>query len=268
MESREWYQLLNMHNRGAIVSGHMEAIEIITYNDRTQDAGIILYGDYKIIIPTDEMDLVDVNMNEKREKLRSVVRGLLGAKIDCIIISIDNETKTVIASRKKANEIKKKNVSEIAIGDTILVNIMGTGRNEALVEYNGRQYKVPINEIAWGRVYDIRDYIKVGDTVKMLVTDISEVGEAQLSLRLLTDDPFKKYVEELDFYKTQGEYKGVVRGIRENGIYVELRPGITVLCNYPNWQDYKPTMNQNVCVMIKRVRLEKKLIDGALIREL
>lgn len=267
MESREWYQLLNMYNRGAIVSGTMEAIEIITYNDRTQDAGIILYGDYKIIIPTDELDLINIDLTERRQNLRSVIRGLLGAKIDCIITSIDMETKEIVASRKKANEIKKKTSMEVKEGNTIQVNVVGIARDGAMVEFNGMQKKVPIGEVAWGRVYDIRDYIRVGDTVNMLVTKV-DGDDIDLSLRQLTEDPFEKYVEKLNFYKHECEYNGVIRGIRENGIYVQLRPGITILCNFPNWENYKPEIGQKVCVMIKRVKLEKKLIDGAIVREL
>lgn len=284
MESREWYQLVSNYQKGAIVSGNLDAVEVVKYDDKYEDAGVVFYGDYKILIPLGEMDLIDVNYDVPREKIRSVMRGQLGAKIDCIITKIDKDTQTIIASRRKANEAMRKR-HKIEVGTEVNVDVVGVSRVDAIVALNGFQVRVPINEIGWGMIYDIRDYIKVGSKVKMLVTKVEyekdidneltaedaaegKISNIELSLRALQDEPYQKYVVEREFYKQDGEYRAQIRKIKNNGIYVEFRPGISALCNFPNWENYNPSIGQYVSVMIKKINTEKRYINGAIIREL
>lgn len=276
METKQWYKLLNMYKNGIFLTGKVQAIENIEHNDKLQDACIIFWENIKIIIPADEMGLL-LDENEANEKAngveyidnrRSILRGLLGAEIDCIITKVDNDNKIAYASRIKAiNKKKAANFSNIEKGKMVTANVIGIGRNHAILEIEGLQTKLPIEEIAWGRIYDIRDYIKVGDKKKVLVLD-KEDDDLKISLRQTTEEPYKEFIEEKEYFKENGEYIAQIREIKPFGIFVELRPGITAMCNYPNWSGFTPKLNEQVCVKIKRFKKEKRFIDATIIRQL
>lgn len=273
-KSKTYYKLLNMYKTGQFITGKINAIETIEFNGKNQDAAIIFWDGAKIFIPADEMGLIyDESQENNKEKdnvdkRRSILRGLLGAEVSCIITEMNNENEIVYASREKAMEMNKKiSFDEIKVGDVVTANVVGTGRNSALLEIAGIQVKLPIQEIAWGRIYDIRDYIKVGDKKKVIILSKDD-NKIEISLKQMTKEPYKEFIEEKQYFKPWGEYIGKIRQITPMGLFIELRPGITVMCNYPNWSGFAPKLEQEVVIRIKRLREEKRFIDGVIIRSL
>lgn len=275
-------ELITSKRTKKILTGKLSAIEgIIDEETRTlKDYGVVFYGGLKVIISADDMNLFSLHEetveDENKESTRSlkfdprrsVLRGLVGSEIDFIVKSIDQEKGIATASRKEAMELRKAlEYSKHKQGDRVLARILGVGRSHAVAEIYGQYTTIPIKEIAWGRIYDIRDYVSVGDKKEVIITEISE-DKIEVSMRLAQKEPYQDLILDKGYYKRYGEYEGTIRAIKDYGIFVELAPGITVLCNYPNWLGFTPELGKKVSVQIKRFKNEKRYIDGQILRDL
>lgn len=81
-------------------------------------------------------------------------------------------------------ENNQSNKSSPEVGKTYtgkVVNIVAFG---AFVNFCGeRDGLVHISELSAERVKDVRDVLKVGDTVKVIVLDIDKAGKIKLSIK-------------------------------------------------------------------------------------
>jgi small subunit ribosomal protein S1 len=276
----DFSDLITSKRTKRILTGVLDAIEAIR-NEETgevKDCGIVFYNGCKVIIHADDMNLSNVITPKKetaaettgfpRDPRRNILRGLIGAEIDFVVIDIDKDKGTAIASRKDGMELRKiHEFYKHSKGEKILARIIGIGRSHVIAEAYGVQTTIPIEEVAPGRIYDIRDYVSVGDKVEAVITDITE-DTISLSLKQAQKDPFQEFIVDKEFYKEFGEYSGTIKGITDFGIFVELQKGITALCNYPNWSGFKPQIANRVSIQIKKLKIQKKQINGLIIREL
>lgn len=83
---------------------------------------------------------------------------------------------------------------------------------------------VHISEISWEKVNNPKDYHKVGDRVKVRVLGIDEAtGKLNLSLKQLTDDPWKDISER---YSVGTTFTGTVSRLETFGVFVNVEPGV------------------------------------------
>lgn len=266
--------LLTSKRTKKILTGKVTAIEAGKDKDgNTVDYCIVFYNDVaKVMISADEMNLYNYEKNtfeneSGKDSRRSVLRGLIGAEIDFCVLSMDDDG-IAYASRKQGMKLRKAlEFDKHNVGEKILARIIGIGRSSVIAEAYGVQTLIPIEEVAWGRIYVLKDFVKVGDKVEAVITEKSD-DTISLSIKKAKKDPYEEYVIEKQFYKEKGEYAGKIRSIQEYGVFVELRPGITALCNYPNWSGFNPEKDKEIYIRIKKFEHEKKFIDGTIVREM
>ena len=83
----------------------------------------------KILIPITHLGLG----TEKQNK--SVIRGVLGAEIDFIVIEIDEISNIVIASRKDAMQLRAElELPGLQVNDTVRVRILAVSTKHIVVE--------------------------------------------------------------------------------------------------------------------------------------
>lgn len=83
---------------------------------------------------------------------------------------------------------------------------------------------VHISEISWEKVNNPKDYHKVGDRVKVRVLGVDEhTGKLNLSLKQLTDDPWKGIEERYNIGTT---FSGTVSRVEAFGVFVNVEPGV------------------------------------------
>lgn len=83
---------------------------------------------------------------------------------------------------------------------------------------------VHISEISWEKVNNPKDYHKVGDRVKVRVLGVDEsTGKLNLSLKQLTDDPWKDISER---YSVGTTFTGTVSRVESFGVFVNVEPGV------------------------------------------
>lgn len=266
--SPEWAPIIASKTQDQILTGRISGIEKIKINDQVMECAIVFYGDIKVYIPFEWMGI-------PREDW-TIVRSMMGAEIDFVIRHIDAARKITLASREYAMKLRRElELSKHKVGDKILVRIDAVGKNEVIAEVYGIETRIPKNEVEYGYVGNLNDYVQVGDKVPAVIKELDiEKGIVKVSIKEAKPDPREKIGIK---YVKGGEYLGVVRGRKifpkkddiVELIFVELEKGITAACITPPWkaeklQDLKPGDAVNVKIVgISR----SKNIYGHIIRK-
>jgi len=145
------------------------------------------------------------------------------------IIEYKEGGRNIVVSRRalleeeaQANAVEvRKSIVEGAILTGRVVSVRDFG---AFVDLGGVQGLLHVSEMAWERVPDASQFVKVGDqlTVKVLRVD-TEKQKISLGLKQLATDPWSKVGET---YQPGQLRTGRVTRVAEFGPFVELEPGV------------------------------------------
>ena len=217
------------------------------------------YGSLRIFIPASQAS---------RERVE--LSTLVGKNIEVKIIELDFNNRKIVASRRAVEELEyaknKKAIwktlksGEKKIG--VVTNIVKYG---AFVDIGGVEGLIHINDLAWERVYNVEDVVKVGDKVEVFVGEVDTKKERlSLILKDVAKEPWELHGDSLK----EGEvFEGKVVRLTNFGAFVEILPGIEGLVHITEITDSniaKPsevlTVGQKVKVKILNVdKNEKKL---------
>jgi small subunit ribosomal protein S1 len=169
--------------------------------------------------------------NKILDKLNQLVNKTLEVKI----IDVDEEDEKLIVSEKAAWEEKQKDLlGKYKIGTAVEGTVSGVVDFGAFVEFDqGLEGLVHISELAWQRIDNPHDIIKVGDKVKaeIIAVDGSKIS---LSMKKLQEDPWKKAAER---YSVGELVTGKVLKVNPFGLFVELDEEIHGLAHVSELSD-------------------------------
>ena len=156
------------------------------------------------------------NKNRILEKLRSFA----GKKMRVKVITADEEEEKLIVSEKETiKEEQEKAISKYKVGDVVEGKISGVVDFGAFVEFDdGLEGLVHISELAWQRIDDPREVIKIGEKVKAEIIDVDN-SKISLSIKKLLRDPWTGVEKK---YKAGQTVEGTVLKINPFGLFVEL----------------------------------------------
>lgn len=255
-------ELMRSKEEKRILTGQIRGIEDEYYKLKNENisCAIVWYEDIKVLIPSTHLGISKIN--------KSIIRGMLGAEIDFIIIEIDTISNIAIGSRKDAMILRSElELPKLKTNDTAKVRILAVGVKHILVEFYGKEVIIKAEELKHTYILNCKNYYSPGEYLKVRIKQIDiENNIYLLSAKEFTINPFiyiRKYIE------IGGEYTGTVIAFpkQNSGIIVQLdNPGITCLIrvtakfnNYPHYLD-------NVLVKITEIKEQKKLIYGYLMR--
>ena len=220
---------------------------------------VATYGSLRIFIPASQAS---------RERLE--LSTLVGRNIEVKIIELDFNNRKIVASRRAIEEeVYEKNKKAIwktlKSGEKksgVVTNIVKYG---AFVDIGGVEGLIHINDLAWERVYNVEDVVKVGDNVEVFIGEVDTKKERlSLILKDVAKEPWEVHGDSL---KEGGIFEGKVVRLTNFGAFVEILPGIEGLAHITEITDEniaKPSevlkVGQNVKVKILNVdKNEKKL---------
>lgn len=165
--------------------------------------------------------------------LKSFVNQFLKTKV----IDLNEKEEKLIVSEKAAwDDKQKKVISKFKVGDKIEGKVTGVVDFGAFVEFgDGLEGLVHISELAWQRIDNPRDVIKVGDKVEAEIIEIEDT-KISLSIKKLQKDP---WVEVTSKYKVGQKVKGKVLKVNPFGAFVELDNDIHGLVHISELSDKK-----------------------------
>lgn len=245
-----------------ILTGQIRGIEDEYYKLKNENisCAIVWYKDIKVLIPSTHLGISKIN--------KSMIRGMLGAEIDFIVIEIDTISNIAIGSRKDAMLLRSKlELPKLKANDTAKVRILAVGVKHILVELYGKEVIIKAEELQHTYILNCKNYYTSGEYLKVRIKQIDiENNIYMLSAKEFTINPFlyiRKYIE------IGGEYTGKVVAFPKSnsGIIVQLDTTyISCLVRVPARFNNFPHYLDNVLVRITEIKQEKKLIYGYLMR--
>lgn len=163
-----------------------------------------------------------------KNKILSVLQSYVGQSFDVSIITADSEEEKLIVSEKAVfEEETEKKLSQLKIGTIVEGLITGVVDFGAFVKFGELEGLVHISELAWQRIENPKDIVKVGDRVTAKIISIDK-GRVSLSIKQLQEDPWLEAVKK---YQIGQKVSGVVTKIMPFGVFVELDKDIQGLAH-------------------------------------
>ena len=125
----------------------------------------------------------------------------------------------IVAENDALEEAQVEVLSKYKVSDVVEGVVTGVVDFGAFVEFDeGLEGLVHISELAWQRIDDPRDIVKVGDKVKAQIIGIDK-SKISLSIRRLHNDPWKEAVTR---YNVEQVVRGKVLKLNPFGAFIEL----------------------------------------------
>lgn len=153
-----------------------------------------------------------------------------GQEIEFVISEYNPKRRRYIGDRKqlivaKKAELQKELFARIKEGDVVEGTVKNVTDFGAFIDLNGADGLLHISEMSWGRVENPKKVFKVGETLKVLVKEISG-NKIALSLKFDDANPWKDAASK---YAAGNVVTGVVARMTDFGAFVELEPGVDAL---------------------------------------
>lgn len=224
----------------------------------------------KGLIPLSESGVNEAD-NPKLTKAR--MSSLLGQVVSFVVTHTDKPNNLFTASRLKATEKlssqawNKLEVGKVkpAIARRVIrrPNDDGSITNTGIVvEIEGIETFLPIQELSHGWVDNIDDFVQAGDTFNVKITGIDkEKQKISISVKALSDGPWPECVNR---YNKNSMYSGTVTGTLDYGVFVSLEPGLDAFCKLP--KSGRVHKGDTVSVILTRIAPEEQKINGVIHR--
>ncbi len=186
-----------------------------------------------------------------KSKILELLKQFVGEDLEAKVITVQEADEKLIVSERAAWEEKQKDKLDLfKVGDVIEGKISGVVDFGCFVEFGtGLEGLVHISELAWQRIDNPRDVVKVGDKVKAKIINI-DGSKISLSFRRLIDDPWKNVDER---YHLDDVVEGKVLKVNPFGVFVELDEEIHGLAHVSELSD-KPVKDPLEIVKVGETR--------------
>lgn len=155
-----------------------------------------------------------------KNKILSHLKSYVGQDFKVRVITADSDNEKLIVSEKaaQAEELGKK-LAVLKMGEIVEGTITGIVDFGAFIKF-GEELEglIHISELAWQRIDNPKDIVKVGDKVKAQVIN-TDKGRISLSMKRLSKDPWEEVVSK---YQVGQTIKGTVTKLMPFGAFVEL----------------------------------------------
>ena len=255
-------ELMRSKEEKRILTGKISGIEDEYYKVKNEyiSCAIVWYEGIKVLIPSTHLGVSKIN--------KSMIRGMLGAEIDFIVMEIDTLSNIAIASRKDAMELRSQlELPKLKVNDTVKVRIIAVGIRHIIVELYGKEVIMKADNLQHTYILNCKDLYSSGEYLKVRIKKIDVQSNIfELSSKDFIENPYKnirKYITE------GGEYKGKLIAFpkKNSGVIVQLdNTNVTCLVRVPSRFNNYPHYLDNVLIRVTEIKEDKKLIYGYLMR--
>jgi len=170
-----------------------------------------------------------------KNKILEKLKSYIGQNFEVKVMDLDEKDDKLIVSEKMAWEDKQKEViSSYKVGEVVEGKITAVTDFGVFVEFGDNlEGLIHISELAWQRIDNPSDLVKVGDKIKAEIINI-EGSKIFLSAKKLQTDPWQDVETK---YKVGTMVKGKVLKVNPFGLFVELDPDIHGLAHVSELSD-------------------------------
>jgi len=228
---KAWDNLEELYKEGAIVES-----KVI---DANKGGLMVKIGNVVGFLPVSQLTIEHYPRIEggDKNKILTHLKSFTNQYLKTKVIDLNEKEEKLIVSEKAAwDDKQKKVISKFQVGEKIEGKVTGVVDFGAFVEFgDGLEGLVHISELAWQRIDNPRDVIKVGDKVTAEIIEIEDT-KISLSIKKLQKDP---WVEVTAKYKIGQKVKGKVLKVNPFGAFVELDDDIHGLVHISELSDKK-----------------------------
>lgn len=113
-------------------------------------------------------------------------------------------------------------IVELAVGDVVKATVLNILKDYAIVSFGDILAYLPSSEYSWGRDKNLKNKLKLGMELNVVVVQITVKG-VMVSVKRMSKDPWLN-VETL--YQVNQQSKGIITKILSFGAFIELPSGI------------------------------------------
>lgn len=163
-----------------------------------------------------------------KNRIFEILKSYIGQKFEVKIIDANEDEEKLIVSEKAAwEETQKHVINKYKVGDKVEGTVTAVTDFGIFVEFDQLEGLIHISEIAWQRIDNPNDFVKVGQKVKAEIIGI-ENSKIFLSMKKLQKDPWDGIEEK---YKVGQKVKGKVIKTNPFGLFVEIDQDIQGLAH-------------------------------------
>jgi len=158
-----------------------------------------------------------------------VAADYVGKKFDFIVIEYDERGRKIILSRRPILEkMEQEKIAKLKAslekGMTVQGVIASVRDFGAFVDIGGVQALLPVSEMSWGRVEDVKSLFKPGDTIEAVIINLDwERDRITVSYKVTLPDPWNDAAGK---YLEGATHKGKVSRLTDFGAFITLEAGI------------------------------------------
>ncbi|HSX48488.1 MAG TPA: S1 RNA-binding domain-containing protein [Candidatus Nanoarchaeia archaeon] len=161
-----------------------------------------------------------------KDEILHRLTSLIGKPLHVRVLDLDRRDNKLIVSEKAARrEDTEGKVAKMKVGDAVEGTVTGVVDFGIFMNVDGVEGLVHISEIAWDRVDNPSNYVKVGQKIKAKIISIDR-DKLSLSIKQLQSDP---WLAEIKAYKVGDEVGGKITRITPFGAFVQVTPVIEAL---------------------------------------
>jgi small subunit ribosomal protein S1 len=155
--------------------------------------------------------------------------SLIGTRLTFRITDYAENGRNIVVSRRSLLEEEQRRLKDeaqagIEEGMTVSGTVITLQDFGAFVDIGGLEGLIPISEIGWSRVKDVRDVLSVGQQVQVVVKSIDrEKDRISLSLKDTLADPWDQVAQ---LYPEGSFHAGSVSRLAPFGAFVTLASGV------------------------------------------
>lgn len=274
LEQAEWQSIYASYRSRSVMTGTIAGVDELAMAVRREDGSSYTETMYcasvfpyrvRIIIPASEM------WHDPEERPGFVVRNMVGATIDFVIIKVDREGGFAIASRRMALRSRRYFFAHRDYlqeeNRRTTCTVLATGNRRVLVTCFGHDVSLRADALRYRHTMDLKDEFYAGQTVDCIIKKYdAERDFLTISVKEANPNPFdgadlRHPVGCQRFATITGKYGG--------GVFCDLPDGTVCLCAYSfQYEDSEFRLGDKIGLIISAYDLEKKQIFGKIIRKL
>lgn len=188
----------------------------------------------------------------------------VGQTLTALPIEVDREKQRAVFSRRALLDQQRQKseleaIKKLAPGQTIAGVVRRLATFGAFVDVGGIEGLVHVSEMAWHRVKDAADLLKVGDEVNVQVLKVDhELRKVSLGMKQLQQDPWHTAVSE---FAEGSTVPGKVTRTSKFGAFVELVPGVEGLVHISELSDRRVANAEEVVQVGQKVAVKILTVD-------
>ena len=271
-ERQEWNSIYASYRGRSALTGKIIGVDPLSISVRNRQTGdverqtmycaVVVPYRVRIVIPASEM------WEDGQERPDFVLRNMVGAAIDFIIIKVDRECDFAVASRRMAARSQRYYFTHRPAlhreGARARCRVLSVGPRRCLVECYGHDINLTQRELRYTAIPDLRNAYHPGEELDCIVKSYDAATEAlRISVKETESNPFEG--AELR-HPVGSRRQAIIAGKYGGGVFCNLPDGTVCMCSYSyQHEDSDFRVGDTVILLVQRYDVEKRQMYGKIL---